>query len=79
MARIYAPNKEYDGVSASIEFSKGIGECSDPYLLDWFRKHGYTVEDEKADPVPEKPDETKPEPEVEPEKKTAGRQPRKSK
>lgn len=45
MAKIYAPNKEYTGVSASVTFVNGVGETSDPHLLQWFRKHGYTVED----------------------------------
>lgn len=52
MAKIYAPNKEYSGVTASVAFTKGTGETEKPELLDWFREHGYKVV------VPEKsPDE----------------------
>jgi hypothetical protein len=54
MAKVLAPNKQYDGFSATIKFSQGVGECTDPLLLDWFRNHGYTVEEEKTDPDAEK-------------------------
>ncbi len=43
MAKIYAPNKDYTGVSASVPFVNGVGETSNPILLTWFRDHGYTV------------------------------------
>lgn len=43
--KVYSPNKDYTGVSASVPFCGGVGETDDPYLLDWFRKHGYTVEE----------------------------------
>ncbi|SDJ76580.1 hypothetical protein [Paenibacillus naphthalenovorans] len=45
MAKIQAPNKQYTGVSAGVSFVNGVGECSDPYLLQWFREHGYEVEE----------------------------------
>ena len=44
MAKIYAPNKEYNGVSASVAFENGVGECNNPASLAWFREHGYEVE-----------------------------------
>lgn len=47
--KIYAPNKSYNGVSASVRFVDGIGETSDPYLLSWFREHGYEVKEEGED------------------------------
>src|SRR5690606_1226951 len=43
MARIYAPNKQYTGISASVRFVNGVGETSDPYLIKWFRERGYKV------------------------------------
>ena len=46
MAKIYAINKEYNGVTASVPFTNGVGFSSDPYLLDWFKEHGYKVEDD---------------------------------
>ena len=41
--KVYAPNADYTGVSASVFFCNGVGETNDPRLLDWFRKHGYNV------------------------------------
>lgn len=49
MAKIYAPNKDYTGTTASVAFAKGTGETENSQLLDWFREHGYkVVEPEKA-------------------------------
>lgn len=42
--KIYSPNKEYTGISASVPFCGGVGETDDPYLIEWFRSHGYTLE-----------------------------------
>lgn len=46
MAKIYSPNKSYTGVSASIAFSKGVGETEDKHLIEWFKQHGYRVVEE---------------------------------
>lgn len=52
MAKIYAPNKQYTGVSAGVPFSAGVAACEDAARLDWFREHGYKVEEEEIpDPV----------------------------
>lgn len=57
MAKIYAPNKDYTGESASVTFVKGVGETSDAYLIEWFKEHGYAViEDEAAEVPPEAPE-----------------------
>ena len=53
--KIYSPNKEYTGVSASVPFCNGVGETNDPYLIGWFKKHGYKVDEPEAEP--EKPAE----------------------
>ena len=51
MAKVYAPNKQYNGISASVAFAKGVGETDNPALLEWFKNHGYTVaEEEKKEP-----------------------------
>lgn len=56
MAQIIAPNKDYNGESASVTFVRGVGETSDAYLIEWFKEHGYTViEDEAAEVRPEVP------------------------
>ena len=44
--KIYSPNKDYTGVSASVPFCAGAGETDDPRLINWFKEHGYKVEDE---------------------------------
>ena len=56
MARIFAPNERYEGTSAGIQFTKGVGETTDPYLISWFRAKGYRVAEEKVleEEVPEK-------------------------
>ena len=45
MAKIYAPNKQYNGISAGVTFVQGVGESSNPHLLDWFKSKGYEVAD----------------------------------
>lgn len=45
MAKIKAPNTEYAGVSAGVLFSKGEADTDKPELIEWFRSHGYTVEE----------------------------------
>lgn len=56
MAQIIAPNKDYNGESASVTFVKGVGETSDAYLIEWFKEHGYIViEDEATEVQPEVP------------------------
>lgn len=51
--KVHSPNKSYTGVTASVPFCNGQGETDDPYLLEWFEKHGYEVEKPPA-PEPEK-------------------------
>lgn len=53
MAKVYAPLKDYNGISASVTFVSGVGETDNENLLEWFEEHGYTVERE------EKPKRTK--------------------
>lgn len=48
MAKIYSPNKTYTGVSASVSFCNGVGETDNLHLLQWFKDHGYKVEETKA-------------------------------
>ena len=47
MAKVYAPLKEYNGISASVTFVNGVGETDNENLLEWFEERGYTVEREK--------------------------------
>lgn len=58
MAQIIAPNKDYNGESASVTFVRGVGETFDAYLIEWFKEHGYTViDDEAAEVQPVTPEE----------------------
>ena len=47
MAKVYAPLKDYNGISASVTFVNGVGETDNENLLEWFEERGYTVEREK--------------------------------
>jgi len=44
MAKVLAPNRQFTGVSASVNFVNGEGETGNAHLIGWFRDHGYTVE-----------------------------------
>lgn len=48
MAKVFAPNEQYTGISASVKFVNGVGETECPLLKEWFVSHGYTVEEEKV-------------------------------
>lgn len=56
MAKIYSPNKQYTGISAGIVFSQGVGETTNEYLIDWFKKRGYDVEEDLQVPDPDDSD-----------------------
>ncbi|MFF5993457.1 hypothetical protein AAGS61_01730 [Lysinibacillus sp. KU-BSD001] len=51
MAKIYAPNKKYTGVSATVSFVNGIGETDNEHLIKWFASKGYTVEKDEMHPA----------------------------
>lgn len=42
--KIYAPVKNYTGISANVQFVNGVGECNTPHVIEWFRSKGYRVE-----------------------------------
>lgn len=47
--KIYAPVKSVNGVYASVRFVNGVGETNDPSLIEWFKTHGYKLEDQKVE------------------------------
>lgn len=49
LAKVYAPNKEYTGISASVPFVNGVGETDNPHLLRWFESKGYEVGEGDSD------------------------------
>lgn len=69
MAKIIAPNKKYNGETASVIFADGVGETADTYLIAWFHEHGYEVE-ETEEPGTETEPETETEPGTETEQGT---------
>ena len=50
MAKIYSNNKQYNGISASVNFVNGVGDCNIPHLLAWFQENGYTIVEDKREP-----------------------------
>lgn len=49
--KIYAPVKDTNGVYASVRFVNGVGETDNPHLIEWFKNHGYSVEDNYVNSV----------------------------
>lgn len=49
--KIYAPVKNATGVWCNVHFKNGVGETDNPHLIEWFRKHGYRIEDKSENPV----------------------------
>ena len=43
--KIYAPVADANGVYASVQFINGVGETDNPRLIEWFRSHGYKLEE----------------------------------
>lgn len=64
--KIIAPNKNYTGESAGVNFVNGVGIAKDGKSIDWFTKKGYEVEPMEEREKPE----TLGEPETPEEKKT---------
>lgn len=46
--KIYAPVKDANGVWCSVRFVNGVGETNNTHLIDWFKSHGYNVEQPKV-------------------------------
>ena len=43
--KMYAAVKDACGTWASVRFVDGVGETDDPSLIEWFRRNGYTLEE----------------------------------
>ena len=50
MAKIYSNNKQYNGISAGVNFVNGVGESNLLYLISWFQENGYTIVEDKREP-----------------------------
>lgn len=51
MAKVYSPNTKYDGITAGVQFSNGVGETDDKYILGYLSSKGYKVEENKGHAV----------------------------
>lgn len=40
---IEAPNKNYNGTTATVDFKDGKGYCSNKVILEYFKKRGYKI------------------------------------
>ena len=56
--KIYAPVKDATGTWCSVRFINGVGETDNPSLINWFKSHGYKVQDEQRADVGKKVDES---------------------
>lgn len=43
--KVYAPVKTANGTWASVRFVNGVGETDNPRLIEWFKNHGYRIEE----------------------------------
>lgn len=45
---VKSPVKDYVGVNAGgVQFAYGKAEVNEGWVLDWYREHGYQVEEKK--------------------------------
>jgi hypothetical protein len=49
MAKIFAPNKDYSGISAGVHFVNGQGETEDESAIQWLLENGYSKEAESGE------------------------------
>ena len=49
MAKIYC-DKEFNGISASVNFVNGMGITDDPYLISWFMEQKYKIIEDVREP-----------------------------
>ena len=49
--KIYAPVKNATGVWCNVHFQNGVGETDNPHLIEWFKKHGYAVDNTSSEVV----------------------------
>ena len=43
--KIYAPVTDVNGIWCTVKFVNGVGETDNPSLINWFKDHGYRVEE----------------------------------
>ena len=45
---IIRTKENFDGYRGSVLFKRGRGETDDAYLVEWFKSHGYIVDDPES-------------------------------
>lgn len=55
MARIFSPNSDFSGYRLGVTFTRGVGESTDPQVVDAFRHRGWDIEDESESQTAERP------------------------
>lgn len=48
MVTILSPNKQYNGVSAGVQFRDGTAQTDNERAIEWFREKGYEVIEEQS-------------------------------
>ncbi len=43
MFKILSRNRDYNGISAGVQFKRGVGYTDNPRAICWFEEHGYKV------------------------------------
>lgn len=51
MTKVYAPNREYKGISAGVQFKAGVGATDDAAALAYFANAGYGIGEYKGPPT----------------------------
>lgn len=54
MAIIRTKVPGFTGMRAGVMFAHGMAETNNQYLIDWFKEHGYTVEEPVEIPATER-------------------------
>lgn len=49
--KVYAPVKNANGIYANTLFTNGVGETDNECALNYFRAHGYIVEESDSEPI----------------------------
>lgn len=44
MAKIICP-PHFNGMRAGVRFVRGVGETKNKHLIEWFKSHGYEVDE----------------------------------
>lgn len=49
--KIYAPVKDFNGLRNNVRFVNGVGETDNQSVIEWFRTHGYQLDERVEETV----------------------------